>query len=762
MAERLLINTADHDSKGRCIRHPTIRLRKKKFFGGWKIIIGHCPECCLNEMRRVRDEMKNLRQRGDREDSDDDGTDDEEETERQRVKKERKKKKKKENEKKSKNEPVLSMAFTDPLTGNHGTYTGQINFSNRMPDGKGTVYYASGGVAEGTWKNGILVESENEGSMNGRRGRAGKTPGPKSSPPQDEERIRSPSSRKLAAREVDGNRSPGGNLDMLDRLDRRAKSKPNHGSTSVRSNDSHGTLDLPSGGASAPIDCSGGGIVNLSADASQGRFDKPTKNPHDTSGNLDVLDRLDRRAKSKPNHGSTSVRSINSHGTLDLPSGGASAPINYGGGGIVNLSADGSRGRFAKPTKNPHGSSGSFSGGSLDMLERIDRRAKMGSTSVQSFGSNESMDDGSKALKIKTAQLENSLKDATLELNKSQRSQEKLILDISSLQIENAALLKKIVDDQAQNLSEKDLIMDELNHLKLEKVKLEVDLSQLQCWSETAQSYLPEVEAKLKQVTAERDNLMTQLESYASARNETRSQDYNQMYKFFQIELDEKNEQLDRIRNHIQNADGSNAEMDKLREDLEVEKGRADGLSQEKSSLSAIAKNLSLEKEHRSCTLAVGQAVPDSVDVSTIDADTQKDEAQLCMSDLEAPNVCAQVDNLMPLEEKVTAVIAEHDEIQSHLSQITEEYENIQVLELDNSSIQNTEKHSLEEEHVICTLSERHAVPDSGDVSTIDVDTQKDEAQLCMSDLEAPIVCASEAQVDSLMPLEEKVIAVTA
>ena len=52
------LNTAEHDHRGRCIRHPDIRLRKKKLLGGWKILIGHCPECCLDEMRRVRDEIE--------------------------------------------------------------------------------------------------------------------------------------------------------------------------------------------------------------------------------------------------------------------------------------------------------------------------------------------------------------------------------------------------------------------------------------------------------------------------------------------------------------------------------------------------------------------------------------------------------------------------------------------------------------------------------------------------------------------------------
>ena len=331
-----------------------------------------------------------------------------------------------------------------------------------------------------------------------------------------------------------------------------------------------------------------------------------------------------------------------------------------------------------------------------------------------------------------------------------------LKFDISGLQIENAALLKKIVDDRGQNLSEKDAIMDQLNQLKLEKVKLEVDLSELRSWSDTARSYLPEVEAKLRQITAERDNLMTQ-DSYSSA-----SLDYNQLYDHFQRELDEKNEELDRMRSQlIQNADECDAKTDKLRENLEVERERADGLSQERASLPAIVEELSQEKEHPACTLSEGQAAaPGSVDVSTIDADTQVGEAQLCMSDLEAPNVCAsqaEVDSLTPLEEKVTAVIAEYDGVQSHLNGITEEYEICQVLELGNSSIQNIEMLSLEEEHVICTISGGNMIPDSFNLSAVvDSDTQVEEAQLSIFDVKEVFQCASEAEVDNLIPLEEE------
>jgi hypothetical protein len=50
------IATSQCDLKGMCIRHPTVRLRKKKLFGGWQVVLSNCPECCLDEMRRVKEE----------------------------------------------------------------------------------------------------------------------------------------------------------------------------------------------------------------------------------------------------------------------------------------------------------------------------------------------------------------------------------------------------------------------------------------------------------------------------------------------------------------------------------------------------------------------------------------------------------------------------------------------------------------------------------------------------------------------------------
>lgn len=43
------------DDRGRCVHHPHIRLRKKKLLGGWKIILVNCPDCCIENMLRMRE-----------------------------------------------------------------------------------------------------------------------------------------------------------------------------------------------------------------------------------------------------------------------------------------------------------------------------------------------------------------------------------------------------------------------------------------------------------------------------------------------------------------------------------------------------------------------------------------------------------------------------------------------------------------------------------------------------------------------------------
>jgi len=49
------INTNEYDEKGRCVRHPHIRMRKKKMFGRkWKVLMSACPDCCVDELKRIR------------------------------------------------------------------------------------------------------------------------------------------------------------------------------------------------------------------------------------------------------------------------------------------------------------------------------------------------------------------------------------------------------------------------------------------------------------------------------------------------------------------------------------------------------------------------------------------------------------------------------------------------------------------------------------------------------------------------------------
>mmetsp|Transcript_24253 Transcript_24253/g.51960 ORF Transcript_24253/g.51960 Transcript_24253/m.51960 type:complete len:534 (-) Transcript_24253:18-1619(-) len=45
----------DYDDRGRCVRHHHIRLRRKKLFGfgGWKVLLSACPDCCAEELHRM-------------------------------------------------------------------------------------------------------------------------------------------------------------------------------------------------------------------------------------------------------------------------------------------------------------------------------------------------------------------------------------------------------------------------------------------------------------------------------------------------------------------------------------------------------------------------------------------------------------------------------------------------------------------------------------------------------------------------------------
>ena len=50
----VMAQASEYDDKGRCVKHPHIKLRKKKMLGGWKVMLVNCPDCCIEEMLKMR------------------------------------------------------------------------------------------------------------------------------------------------------------------------------------------------------------------------------------------------------------------------------------------------------------------------------------------------------------------------------------------------------------------------------------------------------------------------------------------------------------------------------------------------------------------------------------------------------------------------------------------------------------------------------------------------------------------------------------
>jgi hypothetical protein len=204
-------HTAQYDAKGKCLHHPTVRLRKKKLFGGWQIILSNCPECCLDEMRRVKEDRSRSgkSKSGSRCGGSESGS---------RVGKSKssksKKNKKREKQRHNSKEPPMSqihlasngeddksigtastitissytaslgkgrmnwqdftsneeetagpacvtrMPYIDHL-GERGWYTGSVDGTTGTPHGFGTMNFSNGATFEGHWRNGrALDESE--------------------------------------------------------------------------------------------------------------------------------------------------------------------------------------------------------------------------------------------------------------------------------------------------------------------------------------------------------------------------------------------------------------------------------------------------------------------------------------------------------------------------------------------------------------------------------------------------------------------------
>jgi chromosome segregation ATPase len=393
-----------------------------------------------------------------------------------------------------------------------------------------------------------------------------------------------------------------------------------------------------------------------------------------------------------------------------------------------------------------------------EVLEKDEQLEKIGNP--QHFG-----EDGSNDFKIKITELESNLKNVAAELNESHKKHEKLILEIGALQTENAALRKTIGDNKAHDSSDKEVITAELDQVKLEKVTLEANLNQFQSWSETAQIHLAEVEAKLKEATSERDDLIIRLKSSASRGFESSAQDYSALLESLRNELDEKNVQLERMQDQlIEDADEYEAKMDKLLEDVEVEKQGAEGLTQDKLRLSATVEKLSLEKEELSIKLSEKQAENDDL-MTRLEsyasvghessAHDYKELLESLRNELDEKNV--------QLERMQDQLIEDADEYEAKMDKLREDFEVEKegTKSLIRAKSELIEKLSLEKEQLSSKLSESRALLDSVNAGKNDADTQVKEAQLRMSDLEAALL-ASEARVHNLTALEEQITLVTA
>jgi len=164
------------DEEGRCAKHPHIRLRKKKMLGGWKVLLANCPDCCAEEMRRMRLEgsaAKDVgRARGNSDSAphlgggqprrpdppiselnfrtrDHDDSDAESSSSQgseitsysqQQVD--------------SGAQRVNRMPFTDAY-GEKGWYTGDVAGGSGLPHGQGRMIYLDGRTMEGWWSNGL-------------------------------------------------------------------------------------------------------------------------------------------------------------------------------------------------------------------------------------------------------------------------------------------------------------------------------------------------------------------------------------------------------------------------------------------------------------------------------------------------------------------------------------------------------------------------------------------------------------------------------
>ena len=108
-------------------------------------------------------------------------------------------------------------------------------------------------------------------------------------------------------------------------------------------------------------------------------------------------------------------------------------------------------------------------------------------------------------------------------------------------------------------------------------------------FSKTAQSRLAEVEGNLKETATERDELKHQLDTIASAGNQTTSRDSIQKIKSLEQKVRDQNEQSERMQDQlIEYAEENKVKVKNFLGGLHVENQRVEVLDQESKNLSSM------------------------------------------------------------------------------------------------------------------------------------------------------------------------------
>lgn len=203
-----MAKASEWDDKGRCVKHPHIKLRKKKMLGGWKVMLVNCPDCCIEEMLKMRrnggrtgkGDSKAKSKRSPSLDSNSSGhppirdltirnKDDDDRSSSSGSASEITYGTRGDYSRSSQmggswqqygpgsnNNPpadnsgtsgsgphrVTRMPFTDAY-GHKGWYTGEVASGSGLPHGKGTMHYCDGRMRGGLWSNGLVAAGGGSG-----------------------------------------------------------------------------------------------------------------------------------------------------------------------------------------------------------------------------------------------------------------------------------------------------------------------------------------------------------------------------------------------------------------------------------------------------------------------------------------------------------------------------------------------------------------------------------------------------------------------